>query len=85
NLAESLSDNDTAAWLSSSLSDEDYVSGRLSQVSGKPSDNLRENNIIYGSRRPYLSDNHPKSGIVIKPITELIINASVGIDLLNNN
>lgn len=42
NLAESLSDNDTAAWLSSSLSDEDYVSGRLSQVSGKPSDNLRE-------------------------------------------
>ncbi|HFW5634352.1 TPA: HTH-type transcriptional regulator SgrR [Salmonella enterica subsp. enterica serovar Typhi] len=43
NLAESLSDNDTAAWLSSSLSDEDYVSGRLSQVSGKPSDNLREN------------------------------------------
>ncbi len=42
-------------------------------------------NIIYGSRRPYLSDNHPKSGIVIKPITELIINASVGIDLLNNN
>lgn len=42
NLAESLSDNDTAAWLSSSLSDEDYVSGRLSQVSGKPSDSLRE-------------------------------------------
>lgn len=42
NLAESLSDNDTAAWLSSSLSDEDYVSGRLSQVAGKPSDNLSE-------------------------------------------
>ncbi len=31
NLAESLSDNDTAARLSSSLSDEDYVSGRLSR------------------------------------------------------
>ncbi len=32
NLAESLSDNDTAARLSSSLSDEDYVSGRLSGI-----------------------------------------------------
>ena len=32
-----------------------------------------------------LSDNQPRNGMVIKPRIELIINASVGIALLNNN
>lgn len=62
NLAESLSDNDTAAWLSSSLSDEDYVSGRLSQVSGKPSDNLREMFLERGGYF-YYATAAPRTGI----------------------